>query len=63
MPGQKIMIVDDDIEFMEEINEVLLSEGYVPILVNDGKIAIDIVKSSNPRSNTSGPQAERRYRV
>ncbi len=41
MNSRKVMIVDDDKEFLEELNETLGLSGYDVVSVNDSVAAID----------------------
>jgi CheY-like chemotaxis protein len=48
MPAKKIMIVDDDKDFLEEISELLQYAGYEVIIVNDSLSAMGIARSTKP---------------
>lgn len=39
-PGRKVMIIDDDKEFLEELKETLELAGYEMIAVNDSNAAV-----------------------
>ncbi|HDY66610.1 MAG TPA: response regulator, partial [Candidatus Scalindua sp.] len=42
--GKKILVVDDNTEFCENITDVLELEGYETVEVYDGLDALDAVK-------------------
>ena len=44
----KILIVDDDPDFVKTIKMVLLSDGYEVVVANDGKQGLEKVKESRP---------------
>ncbi len=48
MINKKIMIVDDDKGFLEELRDLLELSGYELIAVNDALAALDVAKSINP---------------
>lgn len=48
MCNRKVMIVDDDQEFLEELNDTLASSGYDMIVVDDPVSALEEVKKSRP---------------
>ena len=48
MANKKVMIVDDDSEFLEELNETMSMSGYKMIPVNDSTTAVDIATSEKP---------------
>lgn len=48
MEKRKILIVDDDREFLEELKETLVLSDYEPIAVNDPKAALDTARSTRP---------------
>lgn len=48
MANKKIMIVDDDKEFLEELNEILILNGFYTITVRDGTVALDAAKTQRP---------------
>jgi DNA-binding response OmpR family regulator len=48
MANKKIMIVDDDKDFLEELNEVLILNGFYTIMVRDGTAALDAAKMQRP---------------
>ena len=48
MENGKIMIVDDDKEFLEELGETLVLSGYDTIAVNDSLLAVDTAVRENP---------------
>lgn len=48
MAGKKIMIIDDDKEFLEELQETLSLSGYYTIAINDSTTAVDTAYSMKP---------------
>ena len=48
MANKKVMIVDDDAEFLEELNETMSASGYEMIPVNDSTTAVDIASRVKP---------------
>ncbi|MFA5339289.1 MAG: response regulator [Candidatus Omnitrophota bacterium] len=48
MAGKKVMIVDDDTEFLEELNETMSMSGYEIIPVNDSVAAVEIASRTKP---------------
>jgi CheY-like chemotaxis protein len=44
----KILIVDDDPDFVKTTKMILLSDGYEVVVANDGKQGLEKVKESNP---------------
>ena len=48
MANKKVMIVDDDTEFLEELNEMMSMGGYEMIPVNDSTTAVDIAAREKP---------------
>jgi len=48
MTNKKIMIVDDDKEFLEELNETLSLSGYDMVSANDPDLALDVAKKERP---------------
>lgn len=45
---KKVMIVDDDSVFLEELNEVLISGGYDVVAVNDPVSVFSMVNMTKP---------------
>lgn len=45
---EKIMIVDDDKEFLEELRETLTLSGYEPIAINDSLMALKVARMIKP---------------
>lgn len=45
---RKIMIIDDDKEFLEELNETLTLSGYEAVVVNDATSALDVIIKTKP---------------
>lgn len=48
MMPRKIMIVDDDKEFLEELNEILLLSGYEVIAVNEAESVLETAVKTKP---------------
>ncbi len=48
MENGKVMIVDDDKEFLEELRETLVLSGYSMIAVNDSLSALDTAVREKP---------------
>ncbi len=48
MANKKVMIVDDDTEFLEELNETMSASGYEMISVNDSTTVVDIASRVKP---------------
>jgi len=48
MLSKKVMIVDDDREFLEELKDVLTSSGYETIAVNDAAAALETADRAKP---------------
>lgn len=48
MGNKKVMIVDDDKEFLEELEETLTLSGYDMVAVNDASSALDIAAKTSP---------------
>ena len=48
MDGKKLLIVDDDKEFLEELREALSLKGYYPIVINDSTTVLDVISTSKP---------------
>ena len=46
--NKKIMVVDDDKEFLEELRETLTLSGYDLIAVNDATLVLDLASSIKP---------------
>lgn len=46
--NKKVMIVDDDKEFLEELKEMLELSGYDLVIVNDATCALDIACKKKP---------------
>jgi CheY-like chemotaxis protein len=44
----KILIVDDDPDFVKTTKMILLSDGYEVIVANDGKQGLERIKESRP---------------
>lgn len=45
---KKVMIVDDDTAFLEELSETLILNGYEVIAVNNAPEAVDIAQKNKP---------------
>ncbi|MGA1864283.1 MAG: two-component system response regulator [bacterium] len=48
MDGKKLLIVDDDKEFLEELREALSLKGYYPIVINDSTTVLDVISTLKP---------------
>jgi len=48
MAGRKVMIIDDDADFLEELKETLDQTGYKVIKVNDPSAALTVAGSVRP---------------
>jgi CheY-like chemotaxis protein len=48
MPNRRVMIVDDDKVFLDELKEVLELSGYDMIAANDATLALDMVSEAAP---------------
>ena len=48
MPKKKIMIVDDDKEFLEELKEALTLSGYDTATFSDGDSALEMIRKIKP---------------
>lgn len=46
--NKKIMIVDDDREFLEELRETLTLSGYELVAVNDATLVLELASSVKP---------------
>ncbi len=46
--NKKVMIVDDDKEFLEELNETLSLSGYDMVAVNDSDSVLGLLKQIKP---------------
>jgi two-component system response regulator AdeR len=46
--NKKVLVIDDDKEFLEEIKETLALSGYDVVEVNDPVLAIDVATKINP---------------
>lgn len=46
--NRKIMIVDDDKEFLEELNEVLALNGYEVVVVDESNLVVDVASREKP---------------
>jgi response regulator NasT len=49
MGKKKVMVVDDDREFLEELCELLVLSGYEMVPVNDPAAALQIAASEKPQ--------------
>jgi DNA-binding response OmpR family regulator len=45
---KKIVIVDDDREYLEEMQEALMGDSYSVIAVNDSRVAMDVIRTIKP---------------
>lgn len=48
MAKQKVMIVDDDKEFLHELGEILTHSGYEMVVVNESALALDVAAKIQP---------------
>jgi CheY-like chemotaxis protein len=48
MEKKKILIVDDNVEFLEELEDVLKSAGYEVVLCSSGNGAVECAKNEMP---------------
>ncbi len=48
MVSRKIMVVDDDKEFLEELKEMLIFSGYEVTGINDSTIALKVARVVKP---------------
>lgn len=48
MTGKKIMIVDDDKIFLDELEEILILNGYYTIAIHDSTSVLDAAKTQMP---------------
>jgi len=48
MPGEKILIIDDDKPISDLIKSYLSKEGFLPLTAFDGKEALDVLQEQNP---------------
>lgn len=48
MAEEKVMIVDDDKEFLSELRETLLLSGYTPIAIDNGDIVLNVARMIKP---------------
>lgn len=48
MAARRILVVDDDVDFLEEMTDILKSYGFEPIAVNDSAAVQDIVRLLKP---------------
>lgn len=44
----RILVVDDDVDFAEELHELLSLSGYSPITVNDSAEAVSVARKTRP---------------
>ncbi len=48
MAEKKVMLVDDNKEFLEELEEILILGGYKTTAINDVNLALDVARESCP---------------
>ena len=48
MIKNRILIVDDDVDFAEELHELLSLSGYSPTTVNDSEEAVSVARQTKP---------------
>ncbi len=46
--ARRVLIIDDDKEFLEELQETLSLSGYEMVAVNDAGLALEIVRKTRP---------------
>lgn len=46
--GKRVMIIDDDREFLQELNESLVLNGYEVVEVNDASMVFDLTEKTKP---------------
>jgi CheY-like chemotaxis protein len=49
MSENKVMVVDDDKEFIEELSETLSLSGYDVVAVEDSTTALDVASKTKPK--------------
>lgn len=50
MESEKIMIVDDNKELLDELKEILALSGYDPLAISDSRLAINAARKFKPRA-------------
>lgn len=48
MSGEKIMVVDDNKEFLEELKEILVLSGYDVVAIDDAESVLDAAVNTRP---------------
>jgi len=48
MPSKKVMIIDDDVVFAEELKDILLSNGYDTVVESDPREVNESVRRTAP---------------
>ena len=48
MTAQKVMIVDDDKDLLEELKEIIISSGYETIAINDSATVLNVAYKEKP---------------
>ena len=48
MTARKVMVVDDDKDFLEELKEIIISNGYETIAINDSTTVLNIAYKEKP---------------
>ena len=48
MPGEKILIVDDDSQITTLIEFILKKEGYLTVVAHSGQEGIKLISQENP---------------
>jgi DNA-binding response OmpR family regulator len=46
--SKRVMIIDDDCEFLYEMNEALVLNGYEVVAVNDASLVYDMTEKTKP---------------
>ena len=49
MPGKKVMLIDDNKEFLEELQELLTLSGYEPLAFTDPVSALEAAPGIKPQ--------------
>lgn len=48
MAGKKVLVIDDDLDFLEEMKKMLSSGGYDPIAIDNSTIALSVAQETKP---------------
>jgi two-component system response regulator MtrA len=49
LPKKRVMIIDDDVVFTDELKDILISSGYETIVENDPLRAFEVIRRVNPQ--------------